>query len=179
MWSILLMVVAVVLVAWLVFAATRPATFRVQRSVRIEAMPEDVFPHISDLHAWAAWSPWERKDPAMTRRYSGAPSGEGAVFEWRGNREVGAGRMEITDVIEPSRVVIRLDFLEPFEAHNTAEFTLRADGSATTVSWAIHGPSPFLSRLMGVFFNMDRLIGKDFEAGLASLKSLVETPRAA
>ncbi|MCL5885050.1 MAG: SRPBCC family protein [Deltaproteobacteria bacterium] len=126
------------------------------------------------MHAWGAWSPFEKKDPAMKRTLSGAPNGKGAVYEWEGNKEIGKGRMEITETSPPSRVSIRLDFVKPFEAHNVVDFTLVPRGDVTNVTWAIHGPSPFLSRVIGVFCNMDRMIGKDFEAGLSALKTIGE-----
>jgi carbon monoxide dehydrogenase subunit G len=166
--------IAVLLVALLGFAATRPDTFRVERSTSIQATPEKIFALINDLHRWGAWSPFEKKDPAMKRTLSGAPSGEGAVYEWEGNKEIGKGRMEITETSPPSRVSIKLDFVKPFEAHNVVDFTLVPQGDATRVTWAIHGPSPFISKVIGIFCNMDKMIGKDFETGLASLKAVAE-----
>jgi uncharacterized protein YndB with AHSA1/START domain len=168
-------IAAVVLVAALLaYAATRPGVFRVERSASIKASPERIFPLINNLKAWGGWSPYEKKDPAMKRTFGSVKSGKGAVYEWNGNKNVGRGRMEITDVAAPSKIVIKLDFFEPFEAHNTAEFTIEAKGDATMVTWAMYGPASFPSRLMGVFFNMDRMIGADFEAGLANLKSITE-----
>ena len=157
----------------LVLAAMKPDTFRVERTASIKAPPEKIFAQVSDLKAWAAWSPYEKKDPAMKRTFGAVTSGKGAVYEWEGNKNVGKGRMEITGAA-PSKVVIKLDFLEPFEGHNTAEFSMDAKGEATTVTWAMYGPANFVSKLMGVFFNMDRMIGADFEAGLANLKSISE-----
>jgi uncharacterized protein YndB with AHSA1/START domain len=165
---------AVVVVLFLVYAATRPDTFRVERAASINAPPEKVFALINDLHSWTVWSPFEKKDPAMKRTISGAPNGKGAVYEWDGNKEIGKGRMEITQTVPPSRVWIRLDFVRPFEAHNDVEFTLTPQGDATKVTWAIHGPSPYISKVMGIFCNMDKMIGKDFETGLANLKSIAE-----
>lgn len=166
---------AVVLVAAvLLFAATRPDSFRVQRSTSIKASPEKVFPLIADFHAWGAWSPWEKLDPAMKRTHSGAPSGKGAAYAWDGNNDVGAGRMEIAEVVPPSRITIKLDFSRPMEGHNTAEFTLVPKGDASEVTWAMFGPSPYLLKLIGLFLDMDKMIGKDFEAGLANLKALAE-----
>ena len=158
----------------LIYAATRPDSFRVERSISINAPPEKIFPHLSDLRGHRAWSPWEGKDPAMQRTYSGSAQGKGAVYEWDGNRNIGKGRMEITEVSPPSRIVIKLDFIKPFEAHNTAEFRLEPKGASTKVTWAIHGPSPFFSKVMGPFLSMDKMIGKEFETGLANLKSLTE-----
>ena len=164
----------VVVAAILAFAATRPDSFRIERAASIKAPPDRIFPFINDLHAHAAWSPWERKDPAMKRNHSGAPSGKGAVYAWDGNKNVGEGRMEIIDAASPAKVVIKLDFLRPFEAHNTAEFTLAPKGETTDVTWAIHGPNLFVGKVMGLFINMDRMIGRDFETGLANLKSIAE-----
>ncbi len=166
--------VVVLVAALLAYAATRPDTFRVERATSIKAPPEKIFALIDDLHAWSAWSPFEKKDPAMKRNLSGAPNGKGAVYEWEGNKEIGKGRMEITDTSPPSRVSIKLDFVKPFEAHNVVDFTLVPQGDATNVTWAIHGPSPFISRVIGIFCNMDKMIGKDFETGLASLKTIAE-----
>jgi hypothetical protein len=164
--------VAVLIVAVLAFAATKPDSFRVQRTQSIQAPPERILPLISDLHAWSAWNPFE-KDPAMKKTYSGAASGRGAVYEWDGNSQVGAGRMEILDVT-PEKVTIKLDFTRPLEGHNTAELTLVPRGSATDVTWAMYGPSPYISKLMSVFFSMDTMIGKEFETGLGNLKALAE-----
>jgi uncharacterized protein YndB with AHSA1/START domain len=167
-------VVVVLLGALLAFAATKPDTFRVQRSASIKAPPEKIFPLINDLRSWDAWSPWEKLDPAMKRTHSGAASGKGAVYEWAGNGEVGAGRMEIVEASSPSAVRIKLDFHKPLEAHNFAEFTLEPKGDATNVTWAMYGPSPYVSKLMSVFFSMDSMVGKSFEAGLANLKAATE-----
>lgn len=158
----------------LAYAATKPDAFRVQRAAAIQAPPDAIFPLINDLRGWTTWSPYEKKDPAMKRNFSGPASGPGAVYEWDGDKNVGKGRMEITEVTPPSKVVIKLDFLSPFEAHNTAEFTMTPSGGATNVIWAIYGPMPFMSKVMSVFFDMDKMIGKDFEVGLATLKAQVE-----
>lgn len=175
MLKIIAIVIVVAIVAVLGFAATRPDTFRVQREIDIKAPPEKVFALIDDLHRWTAWSPWEKRDPAMKRTYGGPVSGKGANYAWDGSREVGAGRMEIVDAASPSSIQIQLDFLKPFEAHNTAEFTLKPAGDGTHVTWAMYGPSPFISKVMGLFFSMDAMIGKDFEAGLANLKSAAQS----
>ena len=169
---VVLLVVAVAGV--LILASTKPDSFRVQRTASVKAPPEKIFALINDLHGWATWSPYEAKDPAMKRTFSGASGGVGAVYGWEGNKEVGEGRMEIIQATPPNRVVIKLDFLKPFEAHNTAEFLLEPKGGATDVTWAIYGPCPFVSKVMQVFFNLDTMIGKDFEVGLASLKTLAE-----
>jgi uncharacterized protein YndB with AHSA1/START domain len=173
--TIIALVVVVLIVAVLVYAATKPDIFRVRRATNIKAPPEKIFALINDYHRWVAWSPYEKLDPAMRRTYSGAASGTGAVYEWEGNSKAGKGRMEITDTAPPSKVVIKLDFVKPFEAHNIVEFTMDPTGASTNVTWDMHGPSPYLAKVMHVFFNMDRMVGKDFETGLANLKALAET----
>ena len=158
----------------LLFAASRPDSFRIERSATIKAPPEKLYAQVNDLKAWTAWSPWERIDPALKRTYSGPQSGKGAAYAWEGNKDVGVGRMEITDAVSASTITIKLDFLKPFEAHNTAEFSFSRQGEATTVTWAMYGPSPYLSKLVGLVFNMDRMVGGQFETGLANLKSITE-----
>lgn len=166
--------VAVLVVGVLVFASTKPDTFRVQRSATIKAPPDKLFPLINDFRTWTAWSPYEKKDPAMKRTYGAVTSGKGAVYAWDGNKEIGQGSMEILESSPSSEVRLKLDFVKPFEAHNIVDFTLRPEGDATRVTWAMHGPAPFISKLMQVFFNMDRMVGTDFEAGLANLKAVAE-----
>lgn len=174
MFKILAGAAAAIIVALLVFAATRPDNFRVERSVNIKAPPEKIFPLISDFHQWEAWSPWEKVDPAVKRSYSGSASGRGAVYEWQGNRDIGQGRMEIIEARPASNLVIRIDFIRPFEARNTIEFTLERQGGSSTVTQAMYGPSPFISRLLGLFFSMDKMVGQKYEEGLASLKGVAE-----
>ena len=170
----ILIVVAVLIVGVLAFAATKPDTFSVQRSASIKAPPEKIFAVVNDFHRWTDWSPWEKLDPAMKRTQSGAASGKGAVYAWEGNGKAGAGRMEIIESTPASKVGIQLDFIKPFEGHNIAEFTFAPESDATRVTWTMHGPTPFISKVMQVFVSMDTLIGKDFEAGLANLKTLTE-----
>jgi uncharacterized protein YndB with AHSA1/START domain len=168
-------IVVVVLVAGiLAYAATKPDVFRVQRATSIKAPPEKNFPFLNDLHKFGAWSPWEKKDPAMKRTFAGSESGKGAVYEWDGDKNVGQGRMEIVNTAPPSKVAIKLDFVRPFEAHNTVEFTLAPNGDSTDVTWAMQGPVPYVAKIMHVFVDMDSMVGKDFEAGLASLKTVAE-----
>jgi len=166
--------VVVALIMLLAYAASRPDTFRVQRSIRVQAPPEKVYPLLVDFRRWREWSPWEGKDPALKRSMSGTPSGKGAIYEWSGNSKVGQGRMEIIEAAPPSSVRVQLDFLKPFQAHNVAEFILAPTAGGTDVTWAMYGPSPFISKLMGVFVSMDRMVGRDFEAGLANLKAASE-----
>jgi hypothetical protein len=156
------------------FAATKPNSFRIERTTRIVAAPDRIYPLIDDFHRWTAWSPYENLDPNLKRIYSGAPSGTGAVYAWEGNGKAGAGRMEITDTAVPSKVTIALDFSKPFVAHNIAEFTMTPDGGATAVTWAMHGSRPLMIKVMGLFFSMDKLVGPQFDEGLASLKALAE-----
>lgn len=167
-------VVVVAIVGVLAYAAMQPDTFRVQRQASIKAPPDKVFAFISDFHRWDAWSPWEKKDPAMKRTHGGAASGKGATYAWEGNKDVGQGRMEIADATPPSKLAIKLDFVKPFEAHNFVEFTLEPRGDSTNVTWAMSGASPFVAKVMGVFMSMDKMVGKDFEAGLANLKAAAE-----
>ena len=161
--------------ALLAFAATRPGTFTVQRSATIAAPAGRIYPHLDDFHRWGAWSPWEKLDPELKRTFSGAGSGTGAVYAWQGNKKVGEGRMEILESDAPSRLRIQLDFLKPFEAHNHTVFTLAPDGGGTRVTWAMNGNKAFPMKLMGIFMNMDRMIGADFERGLANLEAVAET----
>ena len=174
--AILAVVLAIAIAIVLILATNKPDTFSVQRATPVKAPPEKIFPLINDFHQWTTWSPWENKDPAMKRTYSGSASGRGAVYAWDGNKNVGAGRMEIIDASSPSKIIIKLDFFKPFEGHNTAEFTMlpQGDAATTNVTWVMHGPAPFMSKVMQVFMNMDNMIGKDFETGLANLKRLTE-----
>jgi uncharacterized protein YndB with AHSA1/START domain len=171
---IIAVILAIAIAVVLVLALTKPSIFRVQRTTTVKAPAEKIFPLINDFHQWSAWSPYEHKDPAMKRTYSGAASGMGAVYAWEGDKNVGSGRMEILDASAASKIVIKLDFFKPFEAHNTAEFTMLPQGDATTLTWLMHGPAPFMHRVMQVFMNIDSMIGKDFEAGLDNLKKLTE-----
>lgn len=172
--AILAVVLALAIGAVLVLAAMKPDTFSLRRTANISAPPEKIFALISDFHRWGGWSPWETKDPAMKRSYSGAERGKGAIYAWNGNNNVGSGRMEIVEASTPSRIVIKLDFFRPFEAHNTAEFTMLPQGGATQLNWEMHGPLAYMHKIVHVFCNMDRMVGKDFEAGLANLKRLAE-----
>jgi uncharacterized protein YndB with AHSA1/START domain len=167
-------VIAVLVVGVLGFAATKPDEFRVVRSISIKAPPEKIFPYVNDFHAWTAWSPWEKLDPAMQRTFEGPAQGKGAVYGWKGNGSVGAGRMQIAESTPSSRILIDLQFIEPFAAHNKAEYTFQPKGDTTEVTWSMAGPAPFVSKLMQVFVNMDRMVGQDFEKGLANLKAAAE-----
>ena len=174
MFKKILIVLAVIVAGVLGLASTKPDTFSVQRSTTIQARPDKIYPLVADFHRWAEWSPWEALDPAMKRSHSGPPSGPGAVYTWDGNKDVGAGRMEVLAAQVPAKVTIKLDFIRPFEGHNSTDFSFVPQGDATLVSWVMTGPTPFVSKLMQVFVSMDKLIGKDFEAGLAKLKAVAE-----
>jgi hypothetical protein len=175
--KILGVIAAIVLVAIavvLVLAAMRPDTFRVQRTASIKAPPEMIFPLINDFGNWGAWSPYEKKDPAMKRGRSGAATGKGAVYTWDGDKNFGKGRIEIADAAPPNRLTLNLDFERPFAAHNIVDFTLEPKGEATEVTWAMRGRVPYLAKIAHVIFNMDRMVGNDFEAGLSNLKAIAE-----
>lgn len=171
--AIIGLVAVVVIAAILIYAATKPDSFRVQRSAAMNAAPDKIFPYVTGLKRWREWSPYEERDPSMKRTYEGPESGKGAVYAWDGNKNVGSGRMEILEAA-PTRTVIKLDFLKPFEGHNTAEITMEPRGNQTFVTWAMYGPSPYMSKLMSTFMDFDDMIGKDFAAGLAKLKTIVE-----
>ena len=176
--TILLGIVGVIVLAIgciLAIAATKPSRFTIQRSTRIAAPAEAIFPLLNDFHAWNRWSPWETLDPAMTRSHSGAPSGKGAVYEWEGNNKVGKGRMEISESMPPTKVVLDLQFITPWEARNVTEFRLEPNAEGTHVVWAMSGQHNFTAKVMAVFMNMDTLVGKDFEKGLATIKQVAET----
>ncbi|MEW6641991.1 MAG: SRPBCC family protein [Pseudomonadota bacterium] len=171
--AIIAVTIAVLLALFLIYAATRPNTFVISRTTSIQAPPARIQPLIDDFRQWPQWSPYEGKDPDMQRTYSGAASGKGAIYAWDGDKNVGSGRMEILGA-SPAKVAIKLDFFKPFEGHNVAEFSFEPRGEATTVTWAMHGPVPYIGKIMHLFINMDRMIGRDFEAGLANLKAVCE-----
>ena len=166
--------VLLLIVAVLLYAVTRPDTMHVERAIVVNAPPDRIAPLITDFHAWKDWSPWEKLDPDLKRTITGPPSGVGAVYEWTGNSDVGAGRMEITGAT-PDRITIKLDFIEPFEGHNIATFALTPEGAGTRVTWTMDGSSPYAAKVMGIFVDMDKMIGADFETGLANLKTLAES----
>jgi hypothetical protein len=168
---IVLLVLAGVLVAVI---ATRPDTFHVERSAVIQAPPPVVFAHLEDFHRWPEWSPWEGRDPQMMREYEGAEAGVGAAYHWNGNDQVGEGRMTITESAPPSRLDIRLDFIKPFAATNQCAFTLVPEDGGTRVTWTMDGKADFMTKAMTLVMSMDRMVGKDFEQGLATLKTVSE-----
>jgi len=170
----ILLGLALVLAVLLIVIALQPSTFHIERSIRIAAPPEKAFASVNDFHAWTAWSPWEGKDPALKRTYEGAPSGVGAVYSWAGNQEVGEGRMTI-EKSDPGREVgIKLEFLKPFAATNRATYTFAPEGNGSTVTWAMDGEKNFFMKAFHLFVNMDKLLGADFERGLAAMKRTAE-----
>lgn len=171
----ILLIVVVIVVGVLIYASTRPDTFSVVRKIKINASPDVIFAEINEFKRWQSWSPWETKDPAMQRKFSGAPAGVGSIYEWIGDKNVGEGRMEITESVAAQKILIKLDFLKPFEAHNIAEFSFTAESDGTLVIWEMRGPQIFIGKLMGIFMDIDKMVGTDFEAGLAKLKKITET----
>lgn len=170
---ILIALIAVIAIV-LIMVALKPNRFRIERSTNIKASAEKIFPHINNFHAWETWSPWEKIDSTCKRSYSGNESGIGAIYGWSGNKDIGQGRMEIIESTQYSKIVLKLDFIKPFEAHNMVEFLLQPQGNSTTVTQAMYGSSPFISKLMGMCFNMDKMVGEKYEEGLASLKAIAE-----
>ncbi len=167
-------VIAVAAAAVLIFAATRSDTLHISRSTLIKAPPEIIFALINDFHNWVKWAPQDREDPTMTRSYSGAASGVGAISTWRGAGSAGKGRMAITESIASSSISVTVDFVKPFKAHNLNRFTLEPAGGSTKVTWTMEGTNVFLTKLMSVFVNMDHLMGKHFETGLDNLRRVAE-----
>jgi hypothetical protein len=170
---IIAVAIAAVLAFVVLFAATKPNTFRVQRSVTIDAAPEKIFPLIDDFHNWSGWAPQDKENPSMKRTYSGPAFGTGAVSDWDSTGNAGRGRMSIVESAPPTRVVVEVDFVKPFAAHNLNEFTLEP-GPATKVTWTMQGSNLYVMKLMSTFVNMDRVMGKHFETGLDNLKKAAE-----
>jgi uncharacterized protein YndB with AHSA1/START domain len=168
--------VVVVIVILAIVVATRPAAFHLQRSTTIAAPAEVVFERVNDFHAWGDWSPWEKMDPQMARTFGGPPAGEGSTYAWSGNSKVGEGKMTIERSERPGRVVIKLEFLRPMRATNTATFTFAsAPGGGTAVTWAMDGNKNFMAKAIHMVMDFDKLVGADFERGLAALKTISET----
>lgn len=170
----ILLVLLVAIVLFLGYAATRPDTFHVERSASIAAPAAAIYPHLVDFHRWEAWSPWEKLDPAMTREFGGAEGTVGATYAWAGNSKVGKGKMTLTEAEPASRLAIRLEFLEPFASTSVAAFALSPEGEGTRVTWTMDGDQSFLEKVICIFMDMDKLVGGDFEKGLASLKQVTE-----
>ena len=170
----ILIAVVIVVLGLAAFIATRPGEFEVSRSATFAAPAGAVFAQVDELRKWQAWSPWAKKDPQMKQTYEGPPAGTGAVTSWMGNKDVGEGRMTIVDSRPGELIRFKLEFLKPFAATNSAEFSFQEQGGRTAVTWSMRGQNNFVGKAMGVVFDFDQMIGADFEAGLASLKTLVE-----
>ena len=171
--TILYILIAVV-VLFVIVVSMRPAAFSVSRSATISAPPQAVFPHVNDLHKWQVWSPWAKLDPNSAITYSGPVAGTGASFAWSGSMKVGAGRMTITESRPNELVIFKLEFLKPITATNIAEFTFAPDGSQTIVKWTMSGKNNFVGKLFSIFFCTEKMVGPQFEKGLADMKSLAE-----
>lgn len=163
-----------IIAIFLVIVAMQSADFRIARSTTVAAPAQAVYAQVNDFHKWDAWSPWAKLDPAMKKNFEGAPSGVGASYTWSGNDKVGAGRMTITDSKPNELVRMKLEFTEPFAATNTAEFTMKPEGNQTTVTWSMSGTKNFMSKAFDLIMNMDKMVGGDFEKGLAQLKTVAE-----
>jgi carbon monoxide dehydrogenase subunit G len=170
----ILIVLAIIVVVLLIVAALRSADFRVERRITVSTPPAAAFAQVNDFHKWGAWNPWAKMDPAMKETYDGAESGVGASYSWSGNRDVGAGRMTVAEIRPVELIRIKLEFLKPFAATNTAEFTFKPNGNQTVVTWSMFGKYNFICKLMGLFMNMDKMVGRQFEKGLADLKAAAE-----
>jgi hypothetical protein len=165
-----------ILAAFAGIVALQPAEFRIVRSARISAPAPAIFAQVNDFHRWEAWSPWEKRDSAMKKSFEGPGAGAGAVYSWAGNSEVGEGRMTLTESRPAELIRIQLDFLKPFAATNTTEFTFKQDGTLTDVTWSMSGRKDFMSKAFCMFMDMDKTVGADFEKGLAQMKAVTETP---
>jgi len=170
------LVVAMVAVVFLEFAATRSGTYEVVRSTKIEAPAPVVFAQLADFKAWTAWSPWEGKDPQMKKTYDGPAGAVGSSYAWQGDEKVGEGKMSITEITPPKTLKLRLEFIKPFAAVATTTFDVAPAGdNAVTAKWTMTGTNSFMSKLFGMVKSMDAMIGGDFDKGLASLKEVSET----
>ena len=170
----ILIAVAVIVVVFVVTVALQPSEFRVSRSTAISAPAPEVFAQVNDFHKWEAWNPWGKIDPAMKQAYEGAPAGTGAVYTWSGNKEVGEGRMTIIESRPSDLIRINLEFFKPFAGTSVAEFTFKPEGNQTAVTWSMIGKNNFIAKAVHLFMNMDKMIGGQFEQGLASMKSVAE-----
>jgi len=165
----------VIVVVFAVIVALQPSEFRIMRTATIAAPAPAVFAHVNDFHKWEAWNPWGKIDPAMKQAYEGAPAGVGAIYTWAGNNEVGEGRMTITESRPSDLIRIDLEFIKPFAGNGIAEFTFKPEGNQTVATWTMTGTNNFMAKAIHLFMNMDKMIGGQFENGLATLKSAVES----
>jgi hypothetical protein len=170
----ILLGLAVAIVAFAGFIATRPSTFTVQRTATIQASPDFAFALVNDFHRWGEWSPWEKLDPDMKRTFEGADAGPGAKYAWVGNDKVGEGRMTIEESKPNELVRIKLEFIKPWEGTSTTLFELKPEGEGSSVTWRMEGTNNFVGKAFSVFMDMDGMIGKDFESGLANMKQVAE-----
>jgi len=168
----ILIAIAAIVIVFLIVAAMRPSNFRVTRSASIPASSAAVFPHVNNLHKFQDWSPWAKMDPAAKTAFEGPPEGTGAAFRWAGNKNVGEGRMILTESRPNELIRFRLEFIKPFAGTNTAEFTFQPEGNQTTVTWSMSGKNNFLMKAVGMFLNCDKMVGGQFEQGLANLKAV-------
>jgi Polyketide cyclase / dehydrase and lipid transport len=171
----ILIAIAAIMVVLIIIVATRPADFRITRTATMPAPPAVVFAQVNDFYKWEAWSPWAKLDPACKYSYEGPAAGTGAIFTWSGNTKVGEGRMTILESRPDDLIRIKLEFLKPFKATSTSEFTFQPQGNQTVVTWSMYGKNNFMAKAMGLIMNCDKMVGGDFEKGLASLKSIAET----
>jgi hypothetical protein len=163
-----------VLVILLGVIATRPSHFTVERSITIATAPAAPYALVSDFHRWNEWSPWDKRDPAMIKTYTGPAAGEGASYGWRGNSDVGEGNMTILEAVPPSHLGLRLEFFKPFAGISTTAFDFKPTNAGTIVTWRMDGTNGFMGKAVSLFISMDKMIGTDFEHGLASIKTLAE-----
>ena len=166
--------IALIIVAILAFAAMKPNEFSMSRNLDMKATPKKIFTQLNDFKNWANWSPWDKMDPSMQRNYTGSASGTGAKYAWIGNKKVGEGDMEITNSVPSTSVVLNLNFLKPFKATNVTEFTIKPNGATSNLNWEMRGNLNLMMKVMHIFMDMDKVVGKDFEAGLTNLKGIVE-----
>jgi uncharacterized protein YndB with AHSA1/START domain len=174
---IVLIALAAIVVVFVAVVAMQPSEFRIERSATISAPAADVFAQVNDFHKWHAWSPWAKIDPAMKQTYDGTPAGTGAIYTWVGNKKVGEGTMTLTDSRPNDVISIKLEFRKPFKATNTAEFTFKPEGNQTVVTWSMSGRNNFMFKAFGLLMNMDKMLGGEFEKGLASMKAVVEAKK--
>ena len=170
----ILIALVVVVGLLVVVVAMQPSEFHVARTATISAPAPAVFAQVNDFHHWEAWNPWGKLDPAMRQAYEGAPAGAGAIYTWAGNDQVGEGRMTMTESRPSDLIRIKLEFMKPFRSTNTAEFTFKPEGDQTAVTWSMTGANNFIAKTVHLFMNMDRMVGGQFEKGLAQLKTVVE-----
>ena len=170
----IVVVIVVLVVVFVCIVALQPSHYRIERSATINAPASAVFTQVNDFHKWEAWSPWAKLDPAMKQSYEGAPAGTGAVYTWAGNSQVGEGRMTITDSHPNDLIKIKLEFVKPWAATNATDFMFKPQGNQTAVTWTMDGDNNFMGKAFGLFMNMDKMVGDDFQKGLAQMKSVSE-----